>query len=460
MATVYFGRLLGPVGFSRTVAIKRLHPQFAKDPEFVAMFLDEARLAARVKHPNVVSILDVVAREGELFLVMEYVHGESLSRVLRLAAAAGRELPLAVLSAIAVGMLCGLHAAHEARDEYGERLNIVHRDVSPQNVLVGADGVSRLLDFGIAKAVGRLQTTREGQFKGKLSYMSPEQIVQGPVDRRSDVYAAGVVLWGALAGVLPFVGGEASVMYQILNVKVAPPSSVRSSVPPELDALVLRAMAQSPTDRFASALEMASELERIAPPATQLSVAAWLADVASVTLEERAAQVREVEGLPSHAMPPRRDAPRIDLDAAERSDLTALPGITPHAAPEPPTLTSSVVGPKEVVQGRARWVAFGLAGMAIGAVALVGQLQRATEDPASPQPRLPSPAEASATELSAIRPEAAPAPSVSPLLSAVEASATAVASASSKPAAIAPRPGIGKRPALNSAKPKQPDYGF
>lgn len=183
---------MGPAGFARTVAIKRLHAQFAHDPTFVAMFLDEARLAARLRHQNVVPILDVVAQDGELFLVMEYVHGESLSRLVRLQGFAGVEPSIAV--GIMVGALHGLHAAHEARGEDGELLGLVHRDVSPQNILLGVDGVARLLDFGIAKAAGRMQTTEEGVLKGKAAYMAPELLLGEPADRRGDVWAASVVL--------------------------------------------------------------------------------------------------------------------------------------------------------------------------------------------------------------------------------------------------------------------------
>ncbi|MBI4704792.1 MAG: serine/threonine protein kinase [Deltaproteobacteria bacterium] len=200
MATVHIGRLLGPVGFSRTVAIKRLHAQFARDPEFVSMFLDEARLAARIQHPNVVPVIDVVALEGELFLVMDYVHGESLARLLGLLHKAGQAVPTRIAVSLLAGALHGLHAAHEARTERGAPLNIVHRDISPQNILVGVDGAARVVDFGIAKAAGRLQSTRDGQLKGKIMYMAPEQVGLGQVDRRTDVYAASVVLWEALAG--------------------------------------------------------------------------------------------------------------------------------------------------------------------------------------------------------------------------------------------------------------------
>jgi serine/threonine-protein kinase len=163
MATVHLGRLQGPAGFSRTVAIKRLHPQRARDPEFVAMMLDEARLAAGIRHPNVVSTLDVVASDGELFLVMDYVEGESLARLLKQSRAIGERVPLPIVSSIVTGMLWGLHAAHETKADDGTPLDIVHRDVSPQNVLVGIDGVARVVDFGVAKASRRVQGTESGQ---------------------------------------------------------------------------------------------------------------------------------------------------------------------------------------------------------------------------------------------------------------------------------------------------------
>src|ERR1019366_2190828 len=198
MATVHFGRLTGVAGFARSVAIKRLHPQYARDPDFVKMFLDEARLAARITHPNVVATLDVVSEGEDLLLVMDYVRGVSLSQLSRIMRARGERIPPLIVSGVIAGVLHGLHAAHEAKSETGQRLDIVHRDVSPQNCLVGTDGVARVLDFGVAKAAGRLQTTRDGQLKGKLSYMAPEQIHGATVTRRTDIYAASVVLWETL----------------------------------------------------------------------------------------------------------------------------------------------------------------------------------------------------------------------------------------------------------------------
>src|SRR3954468_18707128 len=218
MATVHIGRLLGPVGFARTVAVKRLHPQFAKDPEFVSMFLDEARLAARVQHPNVVATIDVVATDGELFLIMDYVRGESLSKIIRTVRKREGRTPPRIAAAIMCGFLHGLHAAHEAKNERGEPLGLVHRDVSPQNVLVGADGIPRVLDFGIAKAQGRIQVTRDGQIKGKLAYMPPEQLAGKELTRTVDIYASAVVMWEMLTTERLFKGDtEAETLQRILR---------------------------------------------------------------------------------------------------------------------------------------------------------------------------------------------------------------------------------------------------
>jgi eukaryotic-like serine/threonine-protein kinase len=295
MATVHFGRLVGPVGFARTVAIKRLHAHLAKDPEFVAMFLDEARLAARISHPNVVPTLDVVAQEGELLLVMEYVQGESLGRLVRAAQPTGG-VPSTVASGIFIGVLEGLHAAHEARSDRGEPLDIVHRDVSPQNILVGIDGISHVLDFGIAKAAGRLQHTTEGQLKGKFAYMSPEQLVSGPVDRRTDIYAASVVLWEALTGERLFTGeSPGAVVWEAINRDIPAPSSIVACLPKAIDAVVLKGLARDPDERYATAHEMALALEDAIPPATPRRIQEWIHGIAADVLARRAKDVAEIE---------------------------------------------------------------------------------------------------------------------------------------------------------------------
>lgn len=296
MAAVHFGRLLGPAGFSRTVAIKRLHAQYAKDPEFVAMFLDEARLAARIQHPNVVATVDVVALDDELFLVMDYVRGESFSRLLRASRKRGIDVPIGIVGGVAAGMLHGLHAAHEAKDEQGRPLSVVHRDVSPQNVLVGVDGVPRVLDFGVAKAAARIQVTRDGQMKGKLAYMAPEQLQAKGVDRRTDIFAAGIVLWEALTGRRLFDAEEASeVLRMILSEDIPPPSAVIPSIPRNVDATVMKALIRDPAARYQTAREFAIALEDAMPLASPREIGEWVERVAGDTLSQREHALAEIE---------------------------------------------------------------------------------------------------------------------------------------------------------------------
>jgi eukaryotic-like serine/threonine-protein kinase len=321
MATVHIGRLLGPVGFSRMVAIKRLHAQFARDPEFVTMFLDEARLAARIRHPNVVPTLDVVATHGELFLVMEYVHGESLAQLLRTVCAAGSRIPLNIVRTIVSGALHGLHAAHEAKSERGEPLGIVHRDVSPQNLLVGTDGIARILDFGVARAIGCAHVTRDQQVKGKLSYMAPEQVQNLRVDRRVDVYSAATVLWEMLTGRrLFFADTESIILARVLAGDVAPPSSLEPGVPPALDRVVMRGVDREPDSRYRTAREMALAIEDSGPLATASAVGEWVEATAAEKIAARSQHILEVEqinDLPAMAASSRPPALIVSSDPNE-----------------------------------------------------------------------------------------------------------------------------------------------
>lgn len=295
---MHLGRLLGPVGFSRTVAIKRLHGNLARDPEFVSMFLDEARLAARIQHPNVIQTLDVVAEERELFIVMEYVEGESISRLLRSMKNAGTSIPPPIVGSILVGALYGLHAAHEAKSEQGEPLGIIHRDVSPQNVLVGVDGVPRVLDFGVAKAAGRAQQTMDGQLKGKLAYMSPEQMLGEEIDRRADVYSAGVVLWETLATRRLFEGeNQGALMKKVVAGDIAKPSSVVPGLPHGVDAVVAKATARRPEDRFASAWEMALAVEEALGGENVRKISAFVESCGREAIARRTERVRQLESM-------------------------------------------------------------------------------------------------------------------------------------------------------------------
>ena len=247
MATVHLGRLIGPAGFLRTVAVKRLHAHLAGDSEFTAMLLDEARVAARIQHPNVVSTLDVVVSGSEILLVMDYVRGESLSRLSK-RAREREELPSPrIVVAILAGALEGLHAAHEAVNERGQPLELIHRDVSPQNVLVGADGVTRVLDFGIAKAEGRVSSTQDGKIKGKILYMPPEQLAAEPVTRTADIYAVGVMLFEVLTNVRMFTGdNDRAALTKIIRGEIRVPSEIDPSLKP-FDAVVRKATALVPS---------------------------------------------------------------------------------------------------------------------------------------------------------------------------------------------------------------------
>lgn len=294
MATVHLGRLLGAAGFSRTVAIKRLHVQLSRDEDFTGMFMDEARLAARIRHPNVVSVLDVVKEHGELFLVMEYVQGESLSRLVR--AVRPGVMPPRITTTIVAGVLHGLHAAHEATTEHGEPLAIVHRDVSPQNVMVGTDGVARVLDFGVAKAAHRAQTTREGTVKGKIGYMAPEQLLGEQVDRRADVYACAVVLWEALTGERLFDGdNHGRIVRKIIDEPVAPPSAKVAGLRSTLDEAVMRGLEKDPSKRWPTARDFATALERAMPTAPLTEISEIVESIAGATLVHRAKRVKEIE---------------------------------------------------------------------------------------------------------------------------------------------------------------------
>jgi serine/threonine-protein kinase len=342
MGSVHFGRLRGSVGFARTVAIKRMHPAFANDSAFVAMFLDEARLAARIHHPNVVATLDVVEHETELFLVMEYIAGVSLSKLMRDAAEAGAHLPPEHAAAIVVGALHGLHAAHEACNEAGEPLAIVHRDISPQNVLVGQDGVPRIIDFGVAKATERIYATRDNGLRGRLKYMAPERLQGSAIDRRADVYSAAVVLWEILTSrrFLEEADNPAALMSMMLTRQPEPPSSWSRDVPRELDEVVLRGLARDPRDRFATALDMAVALETAILPSSQREVAEWVSAVAGGTLRERANVLRHIETTgPGADVALHAAAPPYEVPAADRT-FSVVGGHTANAWAEGQPLPS------------------------------------------------------------------------------------------------------------------------
>lgn len=458
-ATVHLGRLLGPRG--RTVAIKSLHPHYLKDHEFVAMFMDEARIVSRIpSHPNVVPMIDLMRTDGGLFLVIEYIHGESLAKMVAAARAAQAPIPPKIAGAILAGVLHGLHAAHETRSRDGQLLDIVHRDVSPANIIVGADGVPRVVDFGIAKAAGRAQTTREGQIKGKLAYMAPEQI-RGQVDRRADVFAAAVVLWELLAGRrMHGAVKDVDIITRVLRGKIEPPSAFARELSADVDALVLKGIAVDPSRRHGSAREFALGVEKSVGVASAAEVAAWVERFASGVLAERAVLVGAMEkaatGLvaaefvvaeetvrqaPSVSSTRSAEARTAEQEAEEAVEKelqhvrassqvraaapVAVPEPVPERAPALPSARSRAVVPPPSVAARARapvplakdgrllgavlvgLVALAIAGGVLGAVSL-SRRPNAETTPTSADPPATAAATTAAVEHPVAPPRAAP----------------------------------------------------
>jgi serine/threonine-protein kinase len=446
MATVYLGRMRRSMGWSRLVAIKCMHPQYAKDPSFASMFVDEARLTARLRHPNIVPTLDIVTGGGHLLIVMDYVEGESLAGLIKLVREAGDRIPVAVACAIVHDLLLGLHEAHEAHDDDGEGLGIIHRDVSPQNVLVGLDGLSRVLDFGVAKARSRVHHSNAGEIKGKIPYMPPEQLFGEDVDRRVDVYAAGVLLWEALVGERLFGGSnEESLVRRIDAGDVAAPSTRVSGISPELDALVMRALCKKADGRFPTALAMAEALSGIAalPPRTEIS--AWM---------KRFCRPRSI---PANAIGCSRD-----LTQAVGASPDAIVAVLEHRMPtvaSRPSITPVSGSMRRIAPAApSSRITMGI-GIAVFAIAgvLVGRAMRAERAYADTSHRAAS---ASATTEAPPAVIAAPAVVTTAVAPAAEPAAAAPAVTSARPArpaakatAGATKPAVEPKPAADTTTP-------
>jgi serine/threonine-protein kinase len=358
MATVFLGRALGAAGFHRLVAIKLLHPHVAADQQFTTMFLDEARLAARIRHPNVVPTLDLQHGPEGPYLVMEFVEGESLLGLLRQTVKVNKPMPAGIAIRVVLDALHGLHAAHELKGDIGEPLNLVHRDVSPHNILVGVDGVARIVDFGIARAEERIGTTRDGQVKGKLAYMAPEQSTSDPVDRRVDVFTAGIVLWESLTGRRLFRGQtDAEVLRNLLEKPIPRLREVSPGYPQALEDVCARALNRDRDERFDTAAEFAEELEKAAEGlgiATPKQVSAYVKDVAG---EEIESMMRRVRAFQEGAKVTPASAMAKKLELAENADSSVRATSAPMA--------KDILAQQEVTRSRRPLV------IGIGAMVLV-----------------------------------------------------------------------------------------
>jgi serine/threonine-protein kinase len=263
MAEVFLAVHKGIESYIKVVVIKRVLPHLSNNPEFVRMFVDEARLVARIEHPNIVRTYEFGEVNGQYFTAMEYLPGEDLFKALNNLSMSRQLMPLPIATGIGVQVCNGLHFAHQFTDTAGKPLNLVHRDINPANIIITYGGEVRIIDFGVAKTNANVQTLN-GVIKGKVAYMPPEQVLGREVDQRADIFSAGVVLWEMLTGRPLFLrSNEAATLYAIMNAPISPPSKLRPDVPPELDRIVLRALARSPGDRYASAEDMASALDDV-----------------------------------------------------------------------------------------------------------------------------------------------------------------------------------------------------
>jgi len=297
MATIYLGRALGSGGFERLVAIKVCHMHLREEPSFVSMFLDEARLAAQIHHPNVVSTIDV-QNSDELYLVMEYVEGGHAAQLIRAANDKGVDIPIPIALRIMEDALEGLQAAHDVCDIENNPLNLIHRDVSPQNVLVGIDGVARLADFGVARAEVRYASTKPGEIKGKISYMAPEQLRGGDLTQKVDIFSAAVVLWELLTGQRLFKGTSSNdSVSKILSDPICKPSSLRPEVPASLDKIARRGLDRNPVKRFQTAHLFAEALNHCGvEPASRADVGRYLSEMLASSIKARKELLRETSG--------------------------------------------------------------------------------------------------------------------------------------------------------------------
>jgi serine/threonine protein kinase len=400
MGTVYLGRIVGAGGFERLVAIKRAHPRLARAEELSERFLNEARLTAHLHHANVVGIHQVGSDVEGPYLVYDYVEGESLAGLID-HTPRPHQLPRSVVLRILIDALAGLHAAHETVDTSGRPLNMLHRDVSVENLLVGTDGVTRLADFGIAKSVLSSIITEEGIVHGKLIYFAPEYLRREGIDRRLDVYAMGVTMWIALAGTLPWKDEDAPLILQrIVSEGMPTLASAGVTVEPEIEAIVVKAVQRDPALRYQSAREMLDALEELGKQkgavASHVEVAACVQRTVGTFLEDRRHRIRTRRALLDQKG---ASEPDVDLDLGLGVAFTEPRPAPAGARPTPPGVMSAQ--PTEVLSmgasgGRSSrrllYAAVLVVGLAAGyglfAVASAGSDRSASQDKEQSEPRV------------------------------------------------------------------------
>ncbi|MBS1152307.1 MAG: masK3, partial [Myxococcaceae bacterium] len=333
MGEVFLARAGGAGGFEKLLVLKRILPHLAENKEFLDLFLDEARIAARLNHPNVAQIFELGDVDGAWYLLMEYVPGKDLRQLSLTARNRRRPLPVELACRIAADAAAGLDYAHRARDAQGRPMQIVHRDVSPHNVLVSFDGAVKLIDFGVAKAIGRLQNTEGGVLRGKYPYMSPEQVTSGELDHRSDQFSLGVVLWELLSGQRLFkADNDAMTLERVAECAVRPPERKDEALPRGLIEIAMRALEKDPRQRFADMAAFRLELEELVTaqqwPASNAHLAAYLGGLFPEGVdgqsepEKDTAPTRSSRPVPQPAAPSKSKSKSRSRPAAPRAEAT------------------------------------------------------------------------------------------------------------------------------------------
>lgn len=370
MAEVFLARADGPMGFAKKCVVKRILPHFNDDPRFIEMFLGEARLAAELNHPNLVQIFDFGQHQGQYYLAMEYIDGANL-RVLNQATRSHQgpmSLPLAArLISLAAE---GLHFAHELRDEEGEFLNLVHRDISPDNVLVAKNGSVKVVDFGIAKASSQPHLTKSGMIKGKLAYMAPEHLAREPLDRRADLFALGIVLYELVTGGMPFdATSEVSIIQAILSLKPLEKATVyRPDCPPDLEAIVVKCLEKDRNLRYASCVELQADLEKF------------------IRGSGETVGTREVASLLATVLPNEANTTVPDAVVPESGAHPPLALVDTQGTASGTGMSKTALSSVRDRPGRARLFAVGATALAVGVAAAGWYVTR--PDPLSPKPEV------------------------------------------------------------------------
>src|SRR5690349_13566038 len=357
MAEVFRAKAFGVEGFERLVAVKRILPNIAEDKEFIRMFIDEAKLAVQLNHANIAQIFDLGVVDASYYIALEHVHGRDLRGMFDRCRALGEPMPVSQACFVVMKVCEGLDYAHNKRDQAGRELHLVHRDVSPQNVLTSFEGEVKLIDFGIAKAAGKGAKTQAGILKGKFGYMSPEQVRGLPIDRRTDIFSCGIVLYELLTGERLFVGeSDFSTLEKVRNVEILPPSTYNRKIPDELERIVLKALAKDVEDRYQNAIDLHDELQAFVYTAGEFysrkDLAAWMKRTFAKEIEDETIKLEQYRQLkpPAEVVAPQPRAitgggtrpPPAPPSGRRTTSMPAVPppspgqGGPPRAATAPP----------------------------------------------------------------------------------------------------------------------------